>query len=127
MSVEAIILRSIKESVFGVRFTQTVEQILITITGRILVEDIDGCRFLEKVGAILHHYIEFNLMEAIQTYVSLRPVLEDFVSTLRYNQENTTNRARTWDKIMGILDILLSDGCRFLGIAADEMGKIRRI
>lgn len=127
MSVEAIILRSIKESDFGVRFTQTVEQILIAITERILVEDIDGCRFLEKVGAILHHYIEFNLMEAFKTYVSLRPVLEEFVSTLRYNQENMPVRVRTWDKIIGILDILLSDGVRFLGIAADEMGKIRRI
>lgn len=127
MSVEAIIMRALKESEHGERFTRTVEQILVTITERILMEDIDGCRFLEKVGAILHHYIEFNLIEAIQTYVELKPNLDIFAKSLEYDQESTPVRVKTWSKITNILDMLMSDGVRFLGIAAAEVGKIRRI
>jgi hypothetical protein len=127
MSVERIIMNSLKECQFGVCFTHTVEQILETIVERILMEDIDGGRFLEKVGVILHHYIEFNLAEALQNYGELRPKLTEFVASLGQNKENTAIRVRTWGKIVGILDMLAADGVRFLGIAASETGRIVRI
>ena len=125
MSVESIIMHTLKENEHGVRFTQTVEQILATTTERILLEDLDGCRFLEKVGAILHHYIEFNLMEAIQSYVILKPDLDKFAKSLENDQESTPVRVKTWGKIINILDMLMSDGVRFLGIAASGVERIQ--
>jgi len=125
MSVESIIMHTLKENEHGVRFTQTVEQILATTTERILLEDLDGCLFLEKVGAILHHYIEFNLMEAIQSYVILKPDLDKFAKSLENDQESTPVRVKTWGKIINILDMLMSDGVRFLGIAASGVERIQ--
>lgn len=127
MSVEAIVMRSLKESEHGVRFTQTVQQILETIVERILLEDIDGGQFLEKVGVVLHHYVEFNLMEALKTYGELRPSLTDFAISVNRDQESSEIRRRTWVKIVDILAMLASDGVRFLAIAAEGVGQIRRI
>ena len=125
MSVESIIMHTLKENEHGVRFTQTVEQILATTTERILLEDLDGCRFLEKVGAILRHYIEFNLMEAIRSYVNLKPDLDKFAKSLEHDQKSTPVRVKTWGKIINILDMLMSDGVRFLGIAASGVERIQ--
>ncbi len=124
---ERIIMRSLKESVHGERFIHTVEQILVTITERILLEEIDGCRFLEKVGVVLHHYIEFNLLEAIRAYGELRPKLAEFVENLKQDQESTQARVRTWGVIELILAQLAVDGVRFLGIAAEEVQRIVRM
>ncbi len=127
MSVERIVLKAMKESEFGVCFTRTSKQILETIVERILVEDIDGDHFLEKVGVVLHHYIEFSLMEALQAYGELRTKLAEFIDKLRQDQENTLVRVRTWESIERILMQLAVDGVRFLGIAAEETGRIVRI
>jgi hypothetical protein len=121
---ELIITKMLKESEFGVSFIRTVEQILATITERILMEEIDGCRFLEKVGVVLHHYIEFNLREALQTYGELRPNLADFVGEVRQDRESTAIRVRTWEAIERILAQLAADGVRFLGIVADGIERI---
>ena len=121
---ERIIMRSLKETVHGERFIHTVEQILATTTERILMEDIDGCRLLERVGSVLRHYIEFDLLEAIRAYGELRPKLTEFIETLNQDHESTQVRVRTWGAIERILDQLAADGVRFLGIASDEVRRI---
>jgi hypothetical protein len=120
-------MRSLKESVHGERFIHTVEQILVTITERILMEDVDGGRFLEKVGVVLHHYIEFNLLEGIQAYGEMRSRLTEFVENVGQDQESTQIRVRTWGVIERILVQLAVDATRFLGIASEEYARIVRM
>ena len=107
----------LKNTEHGQRFSRTVEQILETIVERILIEDIDGCPFLEKVGVILHHYVEFNLLEALRIYGELRPKLAEFIAGL---QKNASIRIQTWEAIDRILVQLASDGVRFLAIEAEK-------
>lgn len=117
-------MRAVKECEHGVRFTQTAAQIHDTITERILLEDIDGCRFLEKVITVLNYYVEFNLMEALKTYGELRASLVDFVDLVHQDQESTEIRVKTWDKIVSILDMLAAEGVQFVGIVAESLSRI---
>lgn len=114
---ETEMLARIRASDHGQKFTETVNQVMITIAERILMEDVDGLIWLDRVGVVLNHYTEFRMREAITTFNEIRPELHAFVTNLRWNRDNSVARIRTWDTIERILIFLVKDGELFLEIA----------
>lgn len=125
MFTEEIVLGAIKHSEHGVKFSTTAEQILETIVERVWFEDHEGVEFIEKISVIINNYVNFELRQALRGHEAIIEDIKTFISGLRDNQESEV-RINTWVRIERILDMMATEGGRFLDITASEVARLQQ-
>ena len=120
MTVEAYVIRFMKQSEYGIRFSDTAKQIGETLAERAWFEDLNGKRILERLMEVLEKYVNFELRDAIRSYHDFRIDFFNFVSEI----EEDAVRRITWVKIKGIMDRLLGDATNFLEIVSSEEARL---